>query len=356
MSFLRGNEGRTEKATAKRRAEARRKGQIARSQTLASSVVLLGLFALLGTASPFVVRSLSAMLSRTLSGAAPQEMTPERLQQILTFCALETSKVVFIFTGAAFVLSIGANIAQGGISFSTYRLGLHFENINPAAGLKRLFPSASGVELLKNVLTLGIVVYFGHSIYQEMLGEFPRLILMPPMIIAVKTGGMVYRFAVRSALYLVVLALCDFLWKRHQFERDLRMTKQEVRDEAKSAEGSPETRSRIRRKQREVAMRRMMTAVPKADVVITNPTHFAVALAYKPGHMAAPIVLAKGQDYVALRIRKIAEDSKVPLVENKPLAQTLYKLVDIGETIPGELFKAVAEVLAYVYKLKKLRF
>ena len=165
----------------------------------------------------------------------------------------------------------------------------------------------------------------------------------------------IYRVAFKSAVYLVILAVCDYLWKGRQFEEQLKMTKQEVKDEAKNAEGNPEIRSRIKSKQREVAMRRMMAAVPKADVVITNPTHFAVALAYQPGKMTAPIVVAKGQDHVALRIRKLASENKVPLVENKPLARTLYKLVEVGGMVPGDLFKAVAEVLAYVYKLRQTR-
>lgn len=355
MALFKGNDGRTEKASGKRRGEARRKGQIARSQTLPSAVVLLGLFWLLGILAASMVHSLSGMLERILSSASPQELSQERLQGLLVRCAIEVSKALFMFTGAALVLSVGSNIAQGGLTFSTYRLGLHFENLNPAAGIRRLLPSASGVELLKNLLTIAIVVHFGYSTYREGLGEFPKFMLMSPVTIALKTGSMIYRFALKSSLYLVVLAICDYFWKRHQFEEELKMTKQEVKDEAKNAEGNPETRSRIRRKQREVAMRRMMAAVPKADVVITNPTHFAVALSYQPGKMGAPIVLAKGQDHVALRIRKIAGEHKVPLVENKPLARTLYKAVEVGEAIPGELFKAVAEVLAYVYKLKQMR-
>ncbi len=355
MSFFKGNDGRTEKATGKRRSQARGKGQIARSANLPSALVLFGLFWLLGIYGTSVVHNLSSMLHRVLAGLRPLEMTQERVYELMAGCALETSKAVFLFTGAAIALSVAANVAQGGLVFSTYRLGLHFENLNPVAGIKRLMPSTSGVELLKSLLTIGIIVHFGHSIYVEMLSEFPRFVLLQPVEIAVRVAGMVYRIGFNSALCLIVLALADYLWQRHRFEESLKMTKEEVKDEAKAAEGNPETKSRIKSKRREVFMRRMMAAVPKADVVITNPTHFAVALSYKPGKMAAPVLLAKGQDHVALRIRKIAEENKVPLVENKPLAQALYKMVEIGGMIPGELFKAVAEVLAYVYKLKQMR-
>lgn len=355
MSFFKGNDGRTEKPTGKRRSQARSKGQTARSANLPSALVLLGLFWLLGIYGSSVVYSLSNMLHRVLVGLHPMEMTQERLYELMSGCALETSKAVFLFTGAAVALSIAANVAQGGLVFSTYRLGLHFETLNPAAGIKRLFPSTSGVELLKNLLTIGIVAHFGHSIYVEMLSQFPRFVLLAPVEIALKVAGMVYRVGFKSALYLTVLAIADYLWQRHKFEESLKMTKEEVKDEAKAAEGNPETKSRIKSKRREVLMRRMMAAVLKADVVITNPTHFAVALSYQLGKMAAPVVLAKGQGHVALRIRQVAEENKVPLVENKPLAQALYKMVEIGDMIPGELFKAVAEVLAYVYKMKQMR-
>jgi flagellar biosynthetic protein FlhB len=355
MGFFKGDNGRTEKATSKRRGDARKKGQIARSPSLPSAVVLLGLFWLLGIYAPAIVQNLAGMLHRVLGNLQPQEMTPTRLQELMVGCAIETSKAVFIFTGAACLLSVAANAAQGGLVFSTYKLGFHFENLNPASGIKRLLPSASVVEMLKNVLTIGIVTHFGYSVYKEAQDDLPRFMLMSPLIISMKSAAMIYRVAFKSAVYLVILAVCDYLWKGRQFEEQLKMTKQEVKDEAKNADGNPEVRSRIKGKQREIAMRRMMAAVPKADVVITNPTHFAVALAYQPGKMAAPIVVAKGQDHVAMRIRELAKENKVPLVENKPLARTLYKLVEVGGIIPGDLFKAVAEVLAFVYKLKQTR-
>lgn len=354
MSFFKGNEGRTEKATGKRRQEVRQKGNMPRSRILPPAVVLLVLFWLLEIYGSSVVRILSNMMQHMLAGLSTQELTPERVQQILLGCALDLSKAVFVLVTAAMLLSIGANFVQGGLVFSTYPLRFHFDRLNPASGIMRLLPKASGIELLKTLSGIGIVVYFGYSVYLSSLGELPRLMLLSPINIAIKVSSMVCQVAFKSALYLVGIAVADVFWVRYQFDEGIKMTKQEVKDEAKNQE-NPEIRSRIKSKQREVFRRWMMTAVSKADVVITNPTHFAVALSYLPGKMAAPVVVAKGQDYVAQRIREIAEQNKVPLVENKLLAQTLYKIVEVGQMIPGDLFRAVAEVLAYVYKLKQMR-
>ena len=354
MGFFKGNEGRTEKATGKRRQETRQKGNVPRSRILPPAVVLLVLLWLLGIYGSSVVQTLTNMMRHMLAGLSPQELTAERVQQILLGCALDLGKATFLLAATAILLSIGANFAQGGLTLSTYPLKFHFDRLNPATGILRLLPKASGIELLKTLFTIGIVAYFGYSVYLSSLGDLPRLLLLSPMNIAIKISSMVYQVAFKSALYLVAIAMADVFWVRHQFEEGIKMTKQEVKDEAKNQE-NPEIRSRIKSKQREVFRRWMMAAVPKADVVITNPTHFAVALSYLPGEMAAPVVVAKGQDHVALRIREIAEQIKVPLVENKPLAQTLYKTVDVGQMVPGDLFKAVAEVLAYVYKLKQMR-
>jgi flagellar biosynthetic protein FlhB len=355
MGFLGGKDGRTEKATAKRRGEARQKGQIARSQNLPGAFVLLGLFWILASYAPFVIQDLSDLLRRFLTGAVPREFTEEHLQQLFLSSAISISKVLLLVTISAFLLSVSANVAQGGFVFSTYRLGLHFENLNPATGIRRLLGGTSGIELLKSLLTIGILSHLAHSIYLDVASEVPKYVLMAPNEICMRVGSMVYRFAFKSGLYLLAIGFADYYWNRYKFEQDLKMTKQEVKDEAKNAEGSPEVRSKIRRRQKEIATRNMMAAIPKADVVITNPTHYAVALSYQSERMAAPTVIAKGRGFVALRIREIATENRVPFVENKPLAQSLYKAVEVGEQIPGSLFKAVAEVLAYVYKLKRMR-
>ncbi|MEW5978217.1 MAG: flagellar biosynthesis protein FlhB [Acidobacteriota bacterium] len=355
MGLFRGNDGRTEKATPKRRSDASRKGQIARSPTVPSAFILLGLGLFLGSFAGSMVTDLAGMVRQSIVFQFPEPLTVEKLQQAFVRCGVDAFRVLAMLTALAMTLSITANVAQGGVALSTYRLRFRFENLNPASGLKRLLPGFAGAELAKNLLIIGLVAHLAYSLYREALDEIPRYILMSPVQSAGQVGLMLLRLMVKSGWYLLVIGAADYWWKRRQHEENLKMTKQDVKDEAKNVEGNPEVKSRIRRKQREIAMRRMMADVPKADVVITNPTHYAVALSYVPGKMSAPTVLAKGQGYVALRIREIAGQHKVPLVENKPLAQSLFKMAEVGQQIPHELFKAVAEVLAYIYKLRATR-
>jgi flagellar biosynthetic protein FlhB len=354
MAFL-GDNGRTEKATPKRRREARKKGQIARSPSLVAAIVFVGVFFLLSLQIPLMVQSLSSMLHRMLGQLGPVDLTEESLQKMFLRCAMDIASAVFIVAGTAIVLGVGANAAQGGLVLSGHRLAFRVENLNPGPGFKKLLPGTAGIELLKMLLTIAAVAYAAYSVYSQTLIGLPQLVLMAPTDISLRIGRMVYQFAMKSGSFLLIIGVADYLWNRRKFEKSIRMTKQEIKDEARNAEGNPEVRSKIRRKQRELALRSMMADVPKADVIITNPTHYAVALSYKPERMAAPTVVAKGKGYVALRIREIAAEKKVPLVENKPLARGLYKAVDVGQQIPAELFKAVAEVLAHVYRLKSMR-
>jgi flagellar biosynthetic protein FlhB len=346
---------RTEKATPRRRSEVRKKGQIARSSLLAPAVVFLGLFVVLGMFGPSAVRELSGMLKRGLSTLGTSEISEENLRAIFVSYCRDVSWLVLLIAGAAFVLSVAANAAQGGLVLSGHRLGLRFENLNPAAGMKRLLPGASTGELAKALLTIGVLSYLCWSAYTEARSEMSRYILMSPLESSSKISRVVYRLAFKSGCVLVLIAFGDYVWSRRRFDQSIRMTKQEVKDEARSAEGNPEVRSKIRRRQREIALRSMLADVKKADVVITNPTHYAVALQYVPQKMPAPTVIAKGKGFVALKIREIAKANNVPIVENKPLAQTLFKALDVGQQIPVNLFKAIAEVLAYVYRLKRMR-
>jgi len=354
VAFLSDN-SRTEKATPKRRREARKKGQIARSPKLVAAIVFLGGIVALSLQASGIVRSLSSMLHGVLSTLGPTELTEASLQKLFLECALDIAGAVFVVTATAIVLGIAANMAQGGLVLSTYRLGLHIENLNPAAGFKKLMPGAAGGELLKSLFTVGAVAFMAYTVYSGAVGRLPRLVFMSPGDIAGSIGSIVYEFSIKCGVLLLLLGAVDYYFNRRRFESSIRMTKQEVKDEARNAEGNPEIRSRIRRRQREIALRSMMADVPKADVVITNPTHYAVALRYKSDSMSAPIVVAKGKGYVALRIREIAQENNVPFVENKPLAQALFKTVEVGRQIPVELFKAVAEVLAHVYRLKSVR-
>jgi flagellar biosynthetic protein FlhB len=343
MGFFGDNQGRTEKATSKKRKESREKGQIARSPNLPFTVSFLSIVFLLGAMAPSFISDSANLMRYLLANSAPHDFSVEGIHFFLIQTGLKMGKLVIIFMVTGIVLSVASNVAQGGLAVSTYKLRFHFENLNPVSGIKRFMPKTSVAELLKSLLALGLVTYFAHSIYISIRAELPRLMLESPTHIGVFMGQMIYRLCIKCASCLLVISIAEYFWSKHTFEEGIKMTKEEVKDESKNMEGSPE------------AMRFIMATVPKADVVITNPTHFAVALSYKKEAMAAPTVVAKGQDYMALRIRAIAEENDVPLVENRPLAQALFKTVEIGEPIPSTLFKAVAEVLAYVYKAKNLR-
>jgi len=354
VAFL-GDNGRTEKATPKRRREARKKGQIARSPKLVAAIAFVGAAIALSVQAPMMIRSLSSMLHRTLSTIQPGELTEEGLQKLFLECAMDIAGAVFVVTATVMILVIAANMAQGGLVLSTHRLGIHLENLSPATGFKKLLPGTAAGELAKALLTVAIIAFTAYSVYSGAVSQLPRLVFMSPYDIASKTGAIVYEFAIKCGIFLLLLGAADYYLNRRRIEAGIRMTKQEVKDEARNAEGNPEVRSRIRRRQREIALRSMMADVPKADVIITNPTHYAVALRYKPDTMSAPTVVAKGKGFVALRIREIAQEHDLPFVENKPLARALFKTVDVGKQIPVELFKAVAEVLAHVYRLKSMR-
>jgi flagellar biosynthetic protein FlhB len=251
------------------------------------------------------------------------------------------------------VVGVAVNIAQIGFLFTTKPLQARLNRINPVSGFGRFFSVNGLVELAKNILK---VVLVGLVVYWTIKSDFPQFL---PLIdkslgqIVVFIGRLAFKVALRAAILILILAILDLIWVRYKYFKDLRMTKQEIKEEHRQMEGPPEVRSHIRRIQLRTAVQRMMREVPSAEVVITNPTHLAVALKYDSEKMAAPVVIAKGARLIAERIKQIALEHNVPIVENQPLAQSLFKSVDIGQMIPPQFFAAVAEVLAFVYKLKK---
>jgi len=251
-------------------------------------------------------------------------------------------------------VALVTNVVQVGLFFNAGPLQPQLSRLDPLAGVRRLFALRSAVELLKGTAKMAIVVVAGWTFFQGHRDTLFALAASDPVGIAPRVGSLAYEMSLRMVATLAVLAALDYAYQRWQLERSLKMTKQEVKDEFREAEGNPEIKSRIRQRQRETARRRMMAAVPKASVVITNPTHFAVALDYEMGQKGAPTVVAKGQDLIALRIREIAVEHHVPLVENPPLARSLYRTVEIGEEIPQELYRAVAEVLALIWRASQV--
>ncbi|MBB6636717.1 flagellar biosynthesis protein FlhB [Cohnella thailandensis] len=345
----------TEKATPKKRNEARQKGQVAQSQEIGTSlelIVTVSLFMVLGT---FFWDRIVAMFADIFLHRLSMEITSGNVMDMFSRYAIQM--LIFlspIFIGA-FVIIFAAHYFQVGWLFTTETLKFKFNSLNPINGFKRLFSSRSLVELVKSILKLLVIAIIVYLVLWSERERVMALAHVPIEDIFAFTGNLTTRLAMFVAVILFILALGDYYYQKYSYEKSLRMSKQDIKDEYKNQEGDPKIKAKIKERQRRMAIMRMMQDVPTADVIITNPTHFAVALKYDSAKMDAPKVIAKGQDYMALRIREIAKKNDVMIMENKPLARALYERAEIGQAIPPDLFQAVAEVLAYIYRLKGRR-
>jgi flagellar biosynthesis protein FlhB len=347
----------TEKPTAKRIRDARRKGQIARSRDVETTAQLIAVLIAIAWVGPWMVRSLADGIRRSLERVGQRALGTVEATE-LSGLAVDGAVTIASVAGpvalAAAVATLGAATLQGGWNVAPEALHFKWSRLSPASGLKKLAPSQSGVNLVKTLVGVTAVGWVAWRVVQatvETAGGFAGL----PPVEAARLGWKQVEWLLReAALVFVALAAADYGVQRWRHGKSLRMTKQEVRDDTKLTEGSPETKARVRRVQRDMMRRRMLAAVPTATVVITNPTEYAVALEYNRETMSAPRVVARGKDLLAARIRAIAREHGVPIVENVPLAQSLYRSVQVGERIPADLFGAVAEVLAYLVRLRQL--
>jgi len=342
----------TEPATPKRREEARKKGEVAKSRELASIAVLGAgvLYLYFGTRS--LTLNMGHIIERTFQGIAGGIYTDQGLVDFATRSLKDFLWLVLPLMLALSVVALAVNLAQTGFLWTVEPLAPKASKIDPVKGLTQIFSKRSLVELGKSLFKILIVGWAAFSTLKEEFSHLLPLLYEDKIQILTALGSASLKVTVRCCWVIAILAILDYLYQRWEFEQKLKMTKQEVKEEFKQTEGDPQIKAKIRAAQREMARRRMMEEVPKADVVITNPTHLAVALRYEEGKMTAPAVVAKGANRIAHRIREVAEENGVPVVENKPLAQNLYKL-ELGEEIPSEFYQAVAEILAYVYSLKK---
>jgi len=340
---------RTEAPTPRRRQEARGRGQVARSHDLTAAMLLLAGFVSIRLLGPPLWHSLLLILESALSSDSAHDQ--DDLYPFVLSAALELSKRLapIVLIGLAVVLA--TLLGQVGWLFTWEPLTPSLSKINPLAGLQRLFSIRSTVSALASVVKLVVVaavayVTLSHSaagiISSQMLDLFDLFML---------AASLTFRLGLNLSIALVILALLDYVWQRFRHEQDLRMTKEEVKDEMRSMEGDPQIKRRRRQIQLQMAMHRLRKDVPKADVVVTNPTHLAVAIQYDPDTMMAPKVVAKGADYIALRIRQMATELGIPIVERKPLARALYDSVEVGQYVPEKFYRAIAEILAYVYEL-----
>lgn len=349
-------ENRTEQATPKRRAQARARGEVAVSRDVSTAAVLLGAVGLLYLLARPGMMKLSGLLREWLASLSDagvhQRLTSEYVLQM----ALKTESDLLLFlmpmlAGVA-ALGVGATVAQTGFVWKTEGLGFDLARLNPLPGLGRMFSMRSLAELVKSCLKVVCIGSAGFYAIRDDLGALPELVQYPLDGILSVVGGLLFKSALSACLAVAGLAAADYGYQWFEFERKLRMTRDEVKEELRESEGDPQIRSRIRTVQRDMARKRMLADVKKADVVVTNPDHLAVAIRYDQEKMAAPIVVAKGAGYLAQRIKELAREHGVIVIENKFVARTLYKLVEIGREIPSDLYRAVAEILAYVYRVR----
>jgi flagellar biosynthetic protein FlhB len=344
---------RTEQATPRRREEARKKGQVARSQEVASVAILLACLIYFYFDSGRLVKKMMGMVSSFLKESGTLLISNNNIQSLAVDWLFEFFILIAPLLLTVLIAGLFANFIQVGFVISAEALEPKFSKIDPIKGFQKLFSLKSFAELAKNILKLSIVGYVAYVTVASEIGNLPSLMDQSAGEILVYMGQISFTIILRTSWVLIVLAILDYVYQRWEYEKGLKMSRQEIKDEYKQTDGDPLIKARIRRIQREMARKRMMAQVPKADVVITNPDHIAVALQYDQLKMFAPVVVAKGTGFVAEKIREIARESKVSVIENKPLARVLYKMVKVNEVIPENLYKVVAEVLAYVYGLKE---
>ena len=351
------NDDRTEQPTGKKLSDARKKGQVARSRDLAVAAASVAGTIALGRLGARLMAGLGDRLASDLAhfGDAPfRTVTTGELVSVIASGGTAIALLVGPIAMATLIAGVAMQGVQGGWNFAPEALTVDFNRLNPVNGFKRFGVMQSGMDTVKTMFSVAMIAWIAWLIVDAVMNEGLSLAWMAPMDAARAGWGHAESLMWKVAWGLAFLALGDYALQRYRLMQSLKMTKQEVKDEAKQRDGSPEVKGRIRRIQRDMARRRMLENVPKATVVITNPTHFAVALEYRRGEMAAPKVLAKGADHIAMQIRERARKHGIPLVENKALAQALFKTAEVGETIPAPLFSAVAEVLAQLIRLKQL--
>lgn len=342
----------TEAPTPRRRAEARNQGNIARSPDLTAAVVILGLMFMLKWYGPDLVKALKTLMTEVLSGNVLGDTNQDNLFALVLRLILLIARAMAPLMIGAVIIAILINLIQVGLFFSTKRLEPNFGALNPTKGFQKIFGGGTSfVQLLMNAGKMCLVALTAYSAIHGRMGEIVKVQELTFVQIFGLGAQIVFSIIVRVTVLLLVLAIIDYFYQRYRIEKSLKMTKQEVKDEMKAMDGDPKIKARRRQIAMQIVTQRFKRDVPTADVVVTNPTEFAVAIKYDEGSMHAPRVVAKGQGYLAMKIREIAIAHGVPILERKPLARALYRLVDIGQEIPEQFYSAVAEILAYVYEL-----
>lgn len=352
--FAEGGADKTEKATPKKKNDARKKGQVFQSKELSGALILIIMIVSIKAFGSIIYDQVTQYMKKTFTEylTVANSLDIDILAKLFADGIIVLAKTTLPLLLIAVIAALVVGYAQVGYLFTLETLKIKGSRINPFSGFKRIFSMRSLIELVKSIFKICIVTWVSYSYLKSKTNEVMTLMDTDLARVLFFIGDAAFTVALRICAAMLILGFLDFLYQKYDYEKNLKMTKQEVKDEYKQTEGNPEIKGKIKQKQRQMSMKRMMQEIPKADVVITNPTHFAVAIKYDTMQASAPIVIAKGQDYIAQRIKQIAKESDIQIVENKPLARTLYSTVDIGEAIPPELYQAVAEILAFVYNLK----
>ena len=347
----------TERATPRRRHKSREKGSVARSKEINSAVMLFFGLCVIALYGPYLIQQIIALIKDHFIHFPEIEISEETfstfaIQKIWFFFKL-LMPMFFVFV----VVGVVANLAQFGWLFTTQTIfrGLKNFNLNPVKALKKMFDVNNLVQTLINIAKLVILITVAYKTLEDEIVKFPSLVSIPLNESLYYIAIMLFKLALKIIFLLIIIGIIDFIWQKYKHEKSMKMTKQEVKEEVKMVEGDPMIRRHIRSVQMKMMVSTMMRNVPESDVVITNPFHIAVAVKYDPKIMNAPTLVAKGARLIAERIKDAARWASVPIIENKPLAQTLYKTIDVGEEVPPKLYQAVAEILAYVYRLNKDR-
>lgn len=351
--FAEGAGEKTEKATPKKREKAREEGQVAKSSEITTAFMFIAMFSALKILGPKIVSELIRFTQEMFALFTIKEISIQYAAGIMNHTIRFLLRLIAPFLILSFGIGFITNFIQVGWHPTAKPLSLDIKKLSPIQGFKRLFSLRSLVELLKAIFKIVIILILVYST----LKNYEKMILtiydIPVLEAYSVIANLSLDIGIKVGAFFIILAILDYIYQRVDLSKKLKMTKQEVKDEYKQSEGNPEIKAKIRQKMREASMRRMMQDLPKADVIITNPTHFAVAIQYDSDNSGAPVVIAKGADLVAAKIREVAKEHNIEMVENKALARTLFYTVEIGEEIPPDLYQAVAEILAFVYNLTK---
>jgi len=345
-------EEKTEEATPHKKQQVRKKGQVARSSDLNAALIILSMVLTIYWIRGYYGDKLKGFIIQILSQEMIKELTHGQLVYLIKLFMTTYFEILAPIFVVAVAIGLSANLLQVGFMFAPEAIKPKLSNLNPVEGLKRIFSKKALVEMVKAILKVAIV---GLTVYMIVKSAFHEMLFMVDMGISGITSlvsNVIFKVAVGASVIFIMVAVLDTIYQKWEFKQRIKMSKYEVKQEYRQTEGDPLIKSKVKEKQRKLAMSRMMSQVPEATVVITNPTHLAIAIKYEDGLTEAPVVLAKGAGYIAQKIISIAVEKNIPVIENKSLAWTLFETVEIGQEIPVELYQAVAEILAALYRLK----